>query len=115
MGCEAAPPRSPGTAAECVCGCRAQNLLFNAAPESLFCQRSHPEPRETGSLLQRAALLLGGFYSKESSLMRAAQSLYGSVTQQATEPALLRGARGAGRRRRRGGGVLPLWVGRLVV
>ena len=90
----------------CVAGRCAQNLLFNAAPESLVFQRSHPEPREAGSLLQRVALLLGGFYSKESSLMRAAQSLYGSVTQQATEPALLKGAPRAGWRCR---AAAPLW------
>lgn len=44
----------------------------------------------------RALLTLGGYYSRESRLMRAAQRLYAATTEQAANPAFLTGAPAAG-------------------
>ena len=84
-----------------------QSKLFTASPHSLHHQRLPPEPgpqHEQPSLLRCALLTLGGFYSKESTYMRAAQILYAGVVEQATNPVLMEGVCGDGGQGRAGRG-----------
>lgn len=68
-----------------------QSKLFTSSPHSLEYPRMPAQPAEPSGL-RRALLMLGGFYSKESRFMRAAQGLYaGAVVEQATHPKLLAG------------------------
>ena len=68
---------------------QAPNL--SASPRSLEFARTPPAPTPAADqgLLSKVFLRLGGFYSKESTLMRAANGLYDSVTEQALDPRLL--------------------------
>eukprot|EP00887_Chlorella_sp_A99_P006139 scaffold22.g6139.t1 len=68
----------------------ARSKLFSFSPRSLEFPRlpADPLPGEPPSLLRRVLLTFGGFYSKESTYMRAAQGLFQSVVEQGTNPAL---------------------------
>lgn len=61
-----------------------------SAPQSLFHERHQEEDPQTGPL-KRVMLTLGGYYSKESTLMRGAELLYAGVVEQATNPVLMEG------------------------
>jgi len=69
------------------------NLNLAGTPESLAYPRQ-PVPVSPGKdkpgLVQSVMLYLGGYYSKESRLMRAAGGLYDSVTEIAVNPRFLK-------------------------
>jgi hypothetical protein len=67
-----------------------QHDLFNLKPRSLEHLRQAPAPSNL-SMMARFFLTLGGYYSKESTLMRAASGLYGGILEQATSPAFVKG------------------------
>lgn len=73
----------------------------------------HPQPVPSVQLPRsfavRALLTLGGYYSKESRLMRSAQRLYTAVTEQAACPQFLSG--GTGSWVGMGGEQLGCWAG----
>lgn len=65
-----------------------QALNFLSSPHSLEYSRL-PPPEQAGSgILSNVFLKIGGFYSKESTIMRAAGGLYDCVAEQATAPDL---------------------------
>lgn len=70
-----------------------QAINLSAAPRSLEYTRHSEQVLQTTnpSLLQKALLRFGGYYSKESTLMRAAHGLYSSITETATNRELLSG------------------------
>jgi len=72
-----------------------QALNLSAGPHSLEYPRSPPRPEAAAnpSILSQVFLKIGGYYSKESTLMRAAEGLYACVTEHATQPTLLQGER----------------------
>lgn len=64
--------------------------LFSGSPHSLEFARQPVGAAQTenASLLHRAFLRLGGYYSRDSRLMRSADNLYACVTEQARDPGL---------------------------
>lgn len=69
--------------------------MHNAGPRSLQFQRQPAKEmveEEQRGFTFKALLTLGGYYSRESRHMRAAQRLYTAVTEQAVAPAFLQGA-----------------------
>ena len=70
-----------------------QANLLNAAPRSLATNRVIAEPQSgvEQNFFTKALLQLGGFYSKESRLLRAAKAWYECVTEQVEDPRLYRG------------------------
>ena len=66
--------------------------MHNAGPRSLEFQRQPAAEVQAGEgrgFAVKALLALGGYYSRESSHMRAAQRLYTAVTEQAASPQFL--------------------------
>ena len=49
-----------------------------------FIRTARPSPIDRPGFLRRALLVIGGYYSKESTVMRAAENLYNCVKEQAT-------------------------------
>ena len=68
-----------------------QALNLSASPHSLEFIRTRPLQGPPPSMWQEALLRVGGYYSKESKLIRAATGLYSCVTETATNSELLRG------------------------
>ncbi|KAL4443490.1 hypothetical protein ABPG75_011227 [Micractinium tetrahymenae] len=69
-----------------------KKVVQAASPRSLHFQRQPHEEVEAEAqrgFAVKALLTLGGYYSKESRHMRAAQRLYAAVTEQAVAPAFL--------------------------
>ncbi|KAK9819883.1 hypothetical protein WJX72_003560 [[Myrmecia] bisecta] len=64
--------------------------LFNAHPRSLEADTAteQPNPGVEENFLTRALLRLGGYYSRESRLLRGAKTLYDGVVEQATDTLL---------------------------
>jgi cytochrome b pre-mRNA-processing protein 3 len=64
--------------------------VFLSAPRSLEFPRHPPEaaPVENPGFLRSVILRLGGYYSRESRLMRGAEGLYAGVKEQADDPSL---------------------------
>ncbi len=79
------------------CGTKAALLRGATCCAAAAVVSLHPQPANftfapACSFAVRALLTLGGYYSKESRLMRAAQRLYTAVTEQAANPQFLSGA-----------------------
>lgn len=68
-----------------------QALNLSANPHSLEFLRSRPLEGPPPSMWQEAMLRVGGYYSKDSKLMRAANGLYSCVTETATNAELFSG------------------------
>ena len=71
-----------------------QAHLSNLGPRSLAHDRPTEEPRPgvQESWFTRTLLTIGGYYSRESRLIRGAKVLYSDVVEQATNPDLYKGA-----------------------
>ena len=73
--------------------CKLQAAVSNLRPRSLLYERQTDRPAEatTQSVWARALLRIGGFYNKESQLLRAAKCLNESVLEQGSDSALYEG------------------------
>ena len=62
-------------------------------PRSLACERAveQPAPGVEESWLRRTLLTIGGFYSRESRLIRGAKVLYNDIVEQATNKDFYKG------------------------
>ena len=76
------------------CLCPWQAHLSNLGPRSLAHDRptEAPRPGTEESWFTRMLLTVGGYYSRESRLIRGAKVLYADVVEQATNRELYKGA-----------------------
>lgn len=65
-----------------------KNRVYNEPPRSLRHMDWETESADTTSYFRQLLLKLGGYYSKESTFMRSADSLYSAVREQAGNPKL---------------------------
>ena len=87
------PPHTPHTPSRPP-ACCPQKQVHNAGPRSLEFPRQPAVEAPSGEgrgFAVKALLALGGYYSRESSNMRAAKLLYTAVTEQAGNPQFLQG------------------------
>ena len=75
-----------------------QAHLSNLGPRSLAYDRptEAPRPGTEESWFTRMLLTVGGYYSRESRLIRGAKVLYADIVEQATNRELYRGANASG-------------------
>ena len=76
-----------------ICENPLQASLFNTRPQSLAEDRLTEEPRPgtEQNVFTRLLLRVGGYYSKDSQLIRGAKYLYSDIVEQSTNPALYEG------------------------